>query len=65
MNIRTTILLAVLLLIAANTVLVVSDIPPCPPDGGTPKYVPGECPCPKPENVNCDIDGFVWGSRAC
>ena len=66
MSSRVVVTLTILLLVAVNTVLVVSDVP-CPSTGGAWKYEPGTCPCPMPANNNCDylsydwiISGFAW-----
>jgi hypothetical protein len=60
MNIRNVVLLAVILLVAVNTALLIlaQQLPPCPDVGGTPG-VPGWIACPSPSSYDCD-NGRTW-----
>jgi len=62
MDFRTFVSLAVVLLLVVNATLLVlgqSNPPPCEGQG-LPQHIPGQIPCPRPANQNCDLGGYMW-----
>ena len=60
MSVRAFVLLAAICSIVAyaGAVLVTANMLPCV--DAVPKYVPGECPCSKPDDEDCDLGSYDW-----